>query len=103
MNIDNTIQGYTWWDPFTPNGFNSSKAFPLWSGETHYHGTDIEGSSPNPTTFNSLTVQQFNSSGTEYWRSQYSGDSTRGAAPGRYRYGFAWTYSDSFKIWTFGT
>jgi hypothetical protein len=103
LNIDNTIQGYTWWDPFSATGFNSSKAYPVWSGETHYLGTDIMGSTYSPTTFDSLTVQQFTASGAEYWRPQYSGDNTRGATPGGYRYGFAWTYSDSFKIWTYGT
>lgn len=102
LNIDSSIMGVTGWDPFSQDGWKTGHGFGAWSGETKFLGSDMPGSTYNPSVLAQLSTQGFNGGG-ETWRPQYSGDNMAGMSPGGSRYGFAWTYADAFKIWTIGT
>jgi hypothetical protein len=101
MNIDATIEAYTPWDPFSAGGFNTAGSSPQWLGETHYRFTDIDGGTYSPTRFESVASQARGAQGQEIWNSEFGSTTTH--INDDSRYGFAYTYSDAFNIWTVGT
>jgi hypothetical protein len=98
LNVDQTVLMETPWSPWAFNGLNGSRVGlrAVFSGETHYQGSDMPGSQSYPARFQNLTLQQPNDQWTATMPTFY------GTGPGGPRYGFGRDGTRSFNVWTFG-